>query len=84
MVHQQLIGHEALEFKSEIMWNLGVIIGILAIITIVGFINVRSLIRKLKANPSKKIDLGIGILFWGAAFTIMLFELLKHLDVIVR
>jgi hypothetical protein len=66
------------------MWNLGVIIGILAIITIAGVINVRSLIRKMKANPGKWIDLGIGILFWGAAFVIMLFELLKNLDVISR
>ena len=84
MVHQQLFGHEVQEFKSEIMWNLGVIIGFLALITIVGFINIRSLIRKMKANPAKKVDLLIGILLWGAAFTIMLFELLKNTGVIIR
>ena len=66
------------------MWNLGVIIGILVVISIAGFINIRSLIRKMKANPSNKLDLGIGILFWGAAIVIMVFELLKNLEVIVR
>ncbi len=66
------------------MWNLGVIICILAIITIAGIINVRSLVRKMKANPGKWIDLGIGILVWGAAIIMLTLELLKHLDVIVR
>jgi len=64
------------------MWNLGVIIGILAIICVGGFINIRSLIRKMKANPGNRIDLGIGILFWGVAIVIMVLELLKNLGVI--
>jgi len=64
------------------MWNLGVIIGILALVSIMGFVNIRSIIRKMKANPSKKIDLGIGILVWGTAIVLMVIELLKNLEVI--
>lgn len=65
------------------MWS--TIVGaVLVFIIIMAIINIRSLVRKWKANPGKWIDLGVGILIWGAAFIILLFELLKQLDVIVR
>ncbi len=65
------------------MWS--TIVGaILVFIIIMAVINIRSLVRKWKANPGKWIDLGIGILIWGAAIIILTIELLKQLDVISR
>jgi len=64
------------------MWGIIVTSAILLIISYFGYRNIRSLIRKMKVNPSKKIDLGIGILVWGTAFVLMLLELLKHLNII--
>ena len=65
------------------MWS--VIIGaVLIFIMIMGVINIRSLIRKMKANPNKWIDLGFGILIWGTAIVLLTIELLKHLDIIAR
>jgi len=63
------------------MWST-IIIAVLVFIMIMGFINIRSLIRKMKANPGKWIDLGIGILVWGGAIVILLIQLLKQFDVI--
>ena len=63
------------------MWN-GIIIVALLVILIAGIINIRSLIRKWKANPGSWSTLLIGILIWGFAFTFLFIELLKHMDII--
>jgi len=61
------------------MWSL--IIGVvLAFIIIMGFINIRSLVRKWIANPGSWIDLGIGILIWGFAITVLTIQLFKHIN----
>lgn len=61
------------------MWA-SIIIVVLIFIIIMGGINIRSLVRKMKANPSSKFDLGIGILFWGAAIVILVLELIKQFN----
>jgi len=63
------------------MWST-IIIAVLVFIMIMGFINIRSLIRKMKANPGSWLDLGIGILIWGGAIVILLIQLLKQFDVV--
>ena len=60
------------------MWSL--IIGVvLVFIIVMGFINIRSLVRKMKANPRNWIDLGIGILVWGFAIVMLAIQLYKHI-----
>ena len=60
------------------MWSL--IIGVvLVFIIVMGFINIRSLVRKMKANPRSWIDLGIGILVWGFAIVMLAIQLYKHI-----
>ena len=60
------------------MWP--VLIGVvLVFIIIMGVINISSLVRKMKANPGKWIDLGVGILIWGFAITILTIQLFKHI-----
>jgi len=63
------------------MWNGIIIVGLLVIL-IGGIINIRSLIRKWKANPGSWLDLLIGIVIWGFAFVILFIQLLKHMDII--
>ena len=63
------------------MWN-GIIIVALLVILIAVIINIRSLIRKWKANPGSWLDLLIGIVIWGFAFVILFIQLLKHMDII--
>lgn len=63
------------------MWN-GIIIVALLVILIAGIINIRSLIRKWKHNPTSWGDLLIGIIIWGVAFAVLFLQLLKHMDVI--
>ena len=59
------------------MWPL--LIGVvLVFIIIMGVINIRSLVRKWRANPGSWIDLGIGILIWGFAITMLAIQLYKH------
>jgi len=60
------------------MWSL--IIGVvLVFIIVMGFINIRSLVRKMKANPRSWVDLGIGILVWGFAIVMLAIQLYKHI-----
>ena len=60
------------------MWPL--LIGVvLVFIIIMGVINIRSLVRKWRANPGSWIDLGIGILIWGFAITMLAIQLYKHI-----
>ena len=60
------------------MWP--VLIGVvLVFIIIMGVINISSLVRKMKANPGKWIDLGVGILILGFAITILTIQLFKHI-----
>jgi hypothetical protein len=64
------------------MW--GFITGlVLVIIFVMAFYNIRSLIRKMKANPSKKIDLLIGILIFGAAAVLVGIQFLKHIGLLI-
>ena len=63
------------------MWSIITVVA-LVFIMIMGIVNIRSLIRKMKANPNKWFDLGIGILVWGFAFVLLLIQLLKQLELI--
>jgi uncharacterized membrane protein YidH (DUF202 family) len=65
------------------MW--GFITGlVLVIIFVMAFYNIRSLIRKMKANPSKKIDLLIGIiLLFGTAAVLVGIQFLKHIGLLI-
>jgi len=53
---------------------------ILAILVIIGagIYNIRSLIRKWKANPNRWDTLLIGILIWTAAIVLLIFSLIKN------
>ena len=65
------------------MWW-SVITGIALLAIIVGSaLSVRSLIRKWKANPSKWIDLLIGVLIFGAAIVFIGIEFFKHIGIII-
>jgi len=65
--------------KLNIMWS--ILIGVvLVFIIIMAIINIRSLVRKMKANPSNWIDLGIGILIWGTAIVLLTIELFKYIN----
>jgi len=63
------------------MWSIITVVA-LVFIMIMGIVNIRSLIRKMKVNPNKWFDLGIGILVWGTAFVLLLIQLLKQLELI--
>ena len=64
------------------MWS--IITGlVLVIIIIMAFYNIRSLIRKMKHNPSKKIDLIIGILVFGTAAVLVGIQFFKHIGVLM-
>jgi hypothetical protein len=51
------------------------IVNIIAILIIIiaGIYNIRSLVRKMKANPTKKFDLLVGIVIWTAAISILIY-----------
>ena len=59
-----------------------VAIVILAILVMIGLgiYNIRSLIRKMKANPSRKFDLLVGVVIWTVAIGALTYFLItKHL-----
>ena len=51
-------------------WNVGVIIVLLGIVGL-GVYNIRSLVRKWKANPGSWFDLLVGIVIWIAAIVLL-------------
>jgi len=60
------------------MWN--IIVGIVALIIIgLGIYNIRSLIRKWKANPHHWFDLFVGIAIWMVAIGALVVVFIKNL-----
>ena len=54
-------------------------INIIAIIVIigVGIYNIRSLVRKMRANPNRKIDLAVGIVVWTLAIGALIYMFIR-------
>jgi hypothetical protein len=60
------------------MWN--IIVGIVALVIIgLGIYNIRSLIRKWKANPQHWFDLLMGIVIWGVAIGALIVIFIRYL-----
>lgn len=57
---------------------LAIIIIAIVLILAAGAYNIRSLIRKMKANPGRKFDLLVGVLIWGAAMGLLIWQLFKN------
>jgi len=58
--------------------SLPIIILVILVMIGAGIYNIRSLIRKMKANPSRKFDLLVGILIWTAAIVLLGYFLIKN------
>jgi len=57
---------------------LGLIIVAIVVMMGAGFYNIRSLIRKWRANPGSWFDLLVGIVIWLVAIGILAFVLIKN------
>ena len=66
------------------MWTTWTVIVLISIVGVIGLsiYNVRSLIRKWKANPGKWIDLLFGILVWGAGIAGLVYIFLGQAGII--
>lgn len=60
------------------MWNIIVLISILVVIGL-SIYNIRSLIRKWKANPQHWFDLLVGIIIWGLAIGGLIYIFIRYL-----
>ena len=58
--------------------NLGLIILLGVAISVGGFLNIRSLIRKWRANPDKWFDLLVGVVITLAAIVLLVHSILKN------
>ena len=54
---------------------MSLIVNIISILLIigVGIWNIRSLVRKVKANPSNKFDLLVGVVIWSIAIGVLIY-----------
>lgn len=58
--------------------SVGLIILIGVLISVGGFLNIRSLIRKLKANPDKWLDLLVGVAITLLGIALLVHSILKN------
>jgi hypothetical protein len=58
------------------------IVNIIAILIIVGvgIYYIRSLLRKMRVNPNRKIELAIGIVVWTWAIGILIYMFIKTIE----
>ena len=54
------------------MWKIFVGVSIVVVIGLCIY-NIRSLIRKWKANPKSWFDLLVGMIIWGAAIAVLIY-----------
>lgn len=63
-------------------WTIIVLISIVVVVAL-GIYNIRSLIRKWKANPRNWIDLLVGIAIWGVAIGVLIVLFLRQAGIVV-
>jgi len=61
------------------MWKVIVAISIIAVIGL-SIYNIRSLIRKWKANPKMWFDLLMGVLIWGAGIAALIYIFIQQFN----